>query len=90
MFELTTEIENHAVTLDEIKVLNQFVSEELEDFYNGNLSDNWEEKAYKVTTLASIISEKINETILTADILLHKANELSGSKNENSAKDNES
>ena len=36
MFELTTEIENHAVILDQIDVLNQFVSEELEDFYNGN------------------------------------------------------
>ena len=87
---LTTEIENHAVILDEINVLNQFVSEELEDFYNGNLSDYWKEKANGVATLVSIISEKINEAVLTADILLRKADKLSGNRNENSAKDNES
>ena len=90
MFELTTEIENHAVTLEEINVLNQFVSEELEDFYNENFSDYWKEKANRVATLVSIISEKINEAVLTADILLHKADKLSENRNENSAKDNES
>ena len=76
MFELVTKIEDHAVTLDEINVLNQFVSGELEDFYNGNLSDYWKEKANRVATLVSIISEKINEAVLTADILLHKADKL--------------